>query len=173
LEQRHLPLVLGGPFNLAVGEAGDEPVARLDLRDAADYDAGPLEDRQAQAAAQDLHGADGFQLTRYRIEAVPSAQQVLGGKAEQAWLEGFQALPLQGPSRSRARLEKVLLQAHERNGTRLLACCLMPNHWHLVLWPREDGELSQYVRWPSVTRTQRWHAHHHSAGTGPLYQSLP
>jgi len=66
--------------------------------------------------------------------------------------------------------EKVLLQAHERTGTRLLAYCIMPNHWHLVLWPREDGELSQYVRWLSVTHTQRWHAHHHSAGTGPLYQ---
>ncbi len=66
--------------------------------------------------------------------------------------------------------EKVLLQAQERTGTRLLAYCLMPNHWHLVLWPREDGELSQYVRWLSVTHTQRWHAHHHSAGTGPLYQ---
>jgi REP element-mobilizing transposase RayT len=66
--------------------------------------------------------------------------------------------------------EKVLRQAHERTGTRLLAYCVMPNHWHLVLWPREDGELSQYIRWLSVTHTQRWHAHHHSAGTGPLYQ---
>ena len=53
--------------------------------------------------------------------------------------------------------EKALRQAHERTGTRLLAYCLMPNHWHLVLWPREDGELSQYVRWLSVTHTQRWH----------------
>jgi len=66
--------------------------------------------------------------------------------------------------------EKALRQAHERTGTRLLAYCVMPNHWHLVLWPREDGELSQYIRWLSVTHTQRWHAHHHSAGTGPLYQ---
>jgi putative transposase len=46
--------------------------------------------------------------------------------------------------------EKVLLQAHERTGTGLLAYCLMPDHWHLVLWPREGGELSQYVRWLSV-----------------------
>ena len=69
--------------------------------------------------------------------------------------------------------EKVLRQAHERTGTRLLAYCLMPKHWHLVRWPADDGELSQYVRWLSVTHTQRWHAHHHTAGTGPLYQSLP
>ena len=46
----------------------------------------------------------------------------------------------------------------------------MPNHWHLVLRPRGDGDLSQFMRWLTVTHTQRWHAHHHTAGTGPVYQ---
>ena len=32
-------------------------------------------------------------------------------------------------------------------GMRLLSYCLMPNHWHLVLWPRADGELSDFVHW--------------------------
>ncbi len=53
---------------------------------------------------------------------------------------------------------------------RLLAYCLMPNHFHLLLWPREDGDLSQFMRWLTVTHTQRWHAHHRTAGTGHLYQ---
>lgn len=53
---------------------------------------------------------------------------------------------------------------------RLLAWCLMPNHWHLVLWPRCDGQLSDYMRLLTLTHTQRWHAHHHSAGSGHLYQ---
>lgn len=26
------------------------------------------------------------------------------------------------------------------------------------------------MRWLTVTHTQRWHAHHHTSGTGPLYQ---
>jgi hypothetical protein len=30
-------------------------------------------------------------------------------------------------------------------GMRLLAFCLMPNHWHLALWPRADGELAIVV----------------------------
>src|SRR6202040_1231959 len=38
------------------------------------------------------------------------------------------------------------------------------------LWPKEDGELSEFMRLLTVTHAQRWHAHHHSAGTGPLYQ---
>lgn len=66
--------------------------------------------------------------------------------------------------------EKVLLQAVERTKTRLLAYCVMPNHWHLVVWPRTDGELSRFVGWLTLTHTQRWHAHRHSAGAGHLYQ---
>ena len=66
--------------------------------------------------------------------------------------------------------EKVLLEAVERTQTRLLAYCVMPNHWHLVVWPRSDGELSRFVGWLTLTHTQRWHAHRHSAGAGHLYQ---
>ena len=46
----------------------------------------------------------------------------------------------------------------------------MPNHWHLVVWPREDGELSRFVGWLTLTHTQRWHAHRRSAGSGHVYQ---
>ena len=53
---------------------------------------------------------------------------------------------------------------------RLLAYCVMPNHWHLVLWPREDGDLSTFVGWLTLTHTQRWHAHRHSVGSGHVYQ---
>ena len=66
--------------------------------------------------------------------------------------------------------ENILREAHGRSGVRIAAYCLMPNHWHLLLWPREDGELSEVMRWITVTHTQRWHAHRHSAGTGPIYQ---
>jgi len=70
-----------------------------------------------------------------------------------------------------AAFEKAMAQAGERRpGARLLGYCLMPNHWHLVLWPRADDDLSEYMRWLTVTHTQRWHAHHQSAGTGPIYQ---
>jgi putative transposase len=66
--------------------------------------------------------------------------------------------------------EKVLAEAVERTQTRLLAYCLMPNHWHLVVWPRENGELSRFVGWLTLTHTQRWHAHRHSRGSGHVYQ---
>jgi putative transposase len=53
---------------------------------------------------------------------------------------------------------------------RLLAFCVMPNHWHLVLWPETDDALSDYMHWLTVTHAQRWHAAHGTGGTGPVYQ---
>jgi putative transposase len=66
--------------------------------------------------------------------------------------------------------ERVLREAVERSKTRLLAYCLMPNHWHLLVWPHKDGELSQFIGWLTLTHTQRWHAHRHSTGSGHVYQ---
>ena len=69
-----------------------------------------------------------------------------------------------------AAFEQVLREAKDWQPMRLLGYCLMPNHWHLVLWPEHDGDLSEFLRWLTVTHTQRYHAHYHTAGTGPLYQ---
>jgi putative transposase len=70
-----------------------------------------------------------------------------------------------------AAFEGILAQALEHvPGIRLLAYCLLPNHWHLVVWPRHDGELSDFGHWLTLTHTQRWHAHYHNVGTGHLYQ---
>ncbi|MEZ6060538.1 MAG: transposase [Planctomycetaceae bacterium] len=66
--------------------------------------------------------------------------------------------------------EQVLEEAVARTGTRLLSYCVMPNHWHLVVWPREDGELSRFTGWLTLTHTQRWHAHRQSSGSGHVYQ---
>jgi putative transposase len=69
-----------------------------------------------------------------------------------------------------AAFERVLQEAHKRYPIRLLAYCMMPNHWHLVCWPYHDGDLSRFVGWLTLTHTQRWHADRHSHGSGHLYQ---
>ena len=66
--------------------------------------------------------------------------------------------------------ERVVHEAQERHPTRILSYCVMPNHWHFVLWPREDGELTAFLRWLTHTHTMRWHTAHQSVGTGHLYQ---
>jgi putative transposase len=66
---------------------------------------------------------------------------------------------------------KVLIEALQRwPGVRILSLCVMPNHWHLVLWPTRDGELSAFMRWLTQTHTQRWRHAKHTVGYGPLYQ---
>ncbi len=75
-----------------------------------------------------------------------------------------------GKQRDFEAFEEVIEQAKARLPMRVLAWCAMPNHWHCVLWPRGDGDLSEFMRWLTVTHTQRWHAAHRSAGTGPFYQ---
>jgi len=69
-----------------------------------------------------------------------------------------------------AAFERVMAEACHRVPTRVLAYCLMPNHSHFLIWPRADGELTEFVRWLTHTHTQRWHAHYHTSGTGHLYQ---
>jgi len=69
-----------------------------------------------------------------------------------------------------AAFEKILAQAQERFGMRLLAHVVMPNHWHLLVWPAKDRELVAYMQWLTVTHVRRWHAHHQTVGTGPIYQ---
>ena len=66
--------------------------------------------------------------------------------------------------------DRVLLEAHERTPLRILAYCQMPTHWHFVLWPRRDGDLSEFIQWLTLTHTCRWHAAHGTTGAGHLYQ---
>ncbi|MDD4889512.1 MAG: transposase [Phycisphaerae bacterium] len=70
-----------------------------------------------------------------------------------------------------AAFERVLAEARERTATRLCDYTLMPNHFHLVLWPREDGDLSRFMQWLTVTHSHRWHAHRQTVGRGRIYQS--
>ncbi len=67
-----------------------------------------------------------------------------------------------------AAFEQIMHETLRRTPTRLPGGCLMPNHWHLVIWLRRDGELSEFVR--GLTHTQRWHAHDHRSGEGHVYQ---
>src|SRR3989344_3733427 len=66
--------------------------------------------------------------------------------------------------------EKIIEEAKDRYSMRILAYCIMPNHWHFVLHPKEDGDLNLFMQWLTLTHTQRWHAHYHSVGYGHLYQ---
>ncbi|AQT70229.1 Transposase [Anaerohalosphaera lusitana] len=66
--------------------------------------------------------------------------------------------------------EQILAEAAERFDMRICGYCIMSNHWHLVLWPRADGDLSAFMKWLTGTHSHRWHAAHRTVGIGHLYQ---
>jgi len=66
--------------------------------------------------------------------------------------------------------ESILEEATERFDMRLLAYCIMPNHFHLILYPKKDGDLSKFMGWLTNTHTRRWHTAKGTIGQGHLYQ---
>ncbi len=65
---------------------------------------------------------------------------------------------------------RTLDEGLERYPVELLAFCLLPNHWHLVVRPTKDGAMGRFIGWLTSTHTARYHAHNHTTGTGHLYQ---
>lgn len=53
---------------------------------------------------------------------------------------------------------------------RLCAYCWLPNHWHFVLWPEHDGDLSRFMQRMANMDTQRWQRAKLRVGYGHLYQ---
>jgi putative transposase len=99
------------------------------------------------------------------------ARNAPGGFVYHALNRAVARLPLFQKPADYAAFERLLAEALAKYPTRLLAYCLMPNHWHLVLWPEQDGEMTAFLRWLTLTHSMRWHAHYHTAGTGHIYQA--
>ena len=66
--------------------------------------------------------------------------------------------------------EGLLLEGVALTGMRILAYCIMPNHWHLVLQPKNDGDLSAFMRWITTTHVRQRRVVTKSVGSGHLYQ---
>jgi REP-associated tyrosine transposase len=79
-------------------------------------------------------------------------------------------LPLFQKEADYEAFEHVLEEAHEKFPLEILAYCVMPNHWHFVVSPTKDDQLTAFLRCLAHTHTMRWHAHHGTSGTGHLYQ---
>jgi putative transposase len=79
-------------------------------------------------------------------------------------------LPLFRKEADYEAFERIMVEAHERHPLRILARCLMRNHWHFVVWPRREGEVTAHFRWLAHTHAMRWHVAHHTVGRGHLYQ---
>jgi putative transposase len=59
---------------------------------------------------------------------------------------------------------EMIGEATIRIPMRVLAYCLMPNHFHLALWPHHDGDLSRWMHWLLTTHVRRYLRHYRSSG---------
>lgn len=59
-------------------------------------------------------------------------------------------------------------EAHDRVLMRLTGFCLMTNHFHLLLWPHDDGDLSRWMQWRMTSHVRRYHRH--DKGSGHVWQ---
>ncbi|MGA2229485.1 MAG: transposase [Tepidisphaeraceae bacterium] len=66
--------------------------------------------------------------------------------------------------------QRIMREAIERHPIRIICYCVMPTHWHFVVWPEEDGQVTRFFRWLAHTHAMRWRVSHHTVGYGHLYQ---
>jgi putative transposase len=66
--------------------------------------------------------------------------------------------------------EELLLETKELVDMRLLAYIVMPNHWHLVLYPKKDSDLGTFMHRLTNAHTRKVHALTNTNGNGHLYQ---
>jgi len=77
-----------------------------------------------------------------------------------------------GNSRSRvfheqadyAHFVALMREASDRVPLPVMAVCLMPNHLHLVVRPRESDDIARWTHWLFTTHVRRYHAKYKSNG---------
>lgn len=64
----------------------------------------------------------------------------------------------------------ILSEGLKRHPVRLIAFCIMANHWHLVVGPTETKTLSSLLHWVTTTHAVRLNHRRKTIGEGPVYQ---
>jgi putative transposase len=114
---------------------------------------------------------DGQRLVDYFLPMPRGARHTPGGYVFHALNRGTAQLKLFRKHADYQAFLGVFDEALQRHPIRVLGYCVMPTHWHFVLWPAADGEVTAFLRWLTLTHSVRWHKHHQSTGSGHLYQN--
>jgi putative transposase len=74
-------------------------------------------------------------------------------------------------ARDYANFLQLVERARQKRPMRIPGFCLMKTHFHFLLWPKGDHDLSRFMQWLEGTHAQRWHRKRGSTGCGAVYQS--
>jgi putative transposase len=59
---------------------------------------------------------------------------------------------------------KLIARAQEHVTLQILAACLMPNHFHLVVRPSATADISRWIQWLCTTHARHYHEKYQSSG---------
>jgi putative transposase len=74
-----------------------------------------------------------------------------------------------GPADYDAFVE-LCIRAQRRARIRILAYCLMPNHWHFAVWVEHDTQLTVFLGWLSFMHAMQLRHRTGTRGKGAVYQ---
>ena len=64
----------------------------------------------------------------------------------------------------------LMAQACDHAPMRILGFTLMPNHFHMVLWPAGNDDMSRWMHWLMTSHVARYHKHYKERGIGHVWQ---
>jgi putative transposase len=70
-----------------------------------------------------------------------------------------------------AEFERLVAATRELHAVRIIAYCLMVNHWHFLLWPLADDVLSPFMKSLTETHATDWRRGTKTVGQGAVYQA--
>src|SRR5690349_6183496 len=65
---------------------------------------------------------------------------------------------------------RLVSWAKSRSAVRILAYCLMSNHWHFVFWVLQQGDVSRFLHRLTTTHAVSWRKRTHTVGDGHVYK---
>ena len=119
----------------------------------------------------EVESGTGTILTRWGVldygSAMPRTARVApGGMVFHVLNRGVARMQLFEKAADYQAFEQVLQDTLDQSPMRICAYAVMPNHWHLLLWPECDGELTAFMQRLTITHVRRWQEHRGYAGLG-------
>ena len=99
-----------------------------------------------------------------------TARVAPGGYVYHVLNRGVGRMQLFAKSADYEAFEAILGETLAKIPLRLCALCVMPDHWHFIVWPRADGELAAFFQRLTVTHAARWQQNRRRVGYGHVYQ---
>jgi len=151
----------------------DTPTLRMYVQQNVNFDVTSLVDTTGTVQERKKRGHSSFFLASrtdsgYRPIMPRTARADIGGVVYHALNRGNARRQVFFKDGDYQAFLKALGNAYKQVRVPLLGYCLMPNHFHLVAWPNQDGALGRFMHWLENAHVRRYHRHYHSSGH--LYQ---